>query len=174
MTQNELKQLLHYSPKTGLFVWRVNRGRVRAGDKAGTMNYSEYDSGHIAICISRQLYYAHRLAVLYMTGLMPTEEVDHIDGDGTNNRWNNLRCVSRVVNGRNCRQKANLAKSGESCVYWRPDRGYYQVKVRTSTKRITVSGLSTIEAAVIVRNNLWKENGYHNNHNRKASRKRNG
>lgn len=44
---------------------------------------------------------AHRVAWLWMTGEWPDGDIDHIDGDGHNNRWSNLRCVSRSVNALN-------------------------------------------------------------------------
>lgn len=90
--QERLKQLLHYDPLTGIWTWRVDRGfaaraNVRAGDVAGTPN----DNGYRVIGVEGGVYRASHLAVLYMTGELPGEEVDHKDCDPTNDRWLNLR-----------------------------------------------------------------------------------
>ena len=56
-------------------------------------------TGHIRICIMRVKYLAHRLAWLYVTGSWPSQDIDHIDGDPTNNRFANLREVTHQENG---------------------------------------------------------------------------
>ena len=99
LTQARLKELLHYDPETGAFTWRVDRtnGR-RAGDLAGSTR-----EGHITIGVEGTQYYAHRLAVLYMTGKWPKAgmHVDHINRQKADNRWCNLRVVSHSKNMRN-------------------------------------------------------------------------
>jgi len=103
MTQDELKTILDYNPETGEFKRRSN-GRVigfkhncrTAKDKA----IGKKDKFYIKLELNGKRHYAHKLAILYMFGTMPVkgQEIDHIDGDGTNNRINNLRVVSRAEN----------------------------------------------------------------------------
>lgn len=45
--------------------------------------------------------YLHRLAFALRTGGWPAGEVDHRDGDGTNNRWSNLRESTHAQNIQN-------------------------------------------------------------------------
>ncbi|MNV62702.1 hypothetical protein D3C71_1552600 [compost metagenome] len=90
-------ELLHYDPATGLFTWRVDRRRARAGDVAGAIR----GLGYLAISIDGVQFYAHRLAFLMMNGMWPSRSVDHIDGRKTNNAWVNLRDVSHAVNMQN-------------------------------------------------------------------------
>jgi len=105
MTQDELKQHLHYNPATGVFTWRNNPKRnaqwnvMWAGKIAGTVT----ERGYSRIRLLDKGYRAHRLAFLYVYGYMP-KEIDHIDGDKLNNRIKNLRSVSHSENMRNAKK----------------------------------------------------------------------
>jgi len=100
VTAERLRELLHYDPRTGLFTYRVSRGRFAAGTAAG---HQEKGSNRINIILDGRLYRAHRLAWLYITGEWPKLEIDHKDTDQSNNRWNNLRDVTSTVNKQNRR-----------------------------------------------------------------------
>ena len=112
LTQNRLKELLHYDPETGIFTWRVSRRGAKSGSVAGV-----HDNGYIRIKIDYELYLAHRLTFLYMEGYFPEYHVDHKNRIRDDNRWSNLRHVSRQCNQRN----ASIAKdntSGITGVCW--------------------------------------------------------
>lgn len=97
LTQERLKELLHYDPETGVFTWKVTRGRVTAGKAAGSKNTDGYIS--IGVCGNRT--YAHRLAFLYMIGRLPVDRVDHVNQIESDNRWVNLREATMSENLRN-------------------------------------------------------------------------
>lgn len=98
LTQEELKRVLNYNQDTGVFTWKVNRGRLtKIGSIAGTVN----QDGYIRISVNQKNYMAHRLAFLYMLEKFPDKEVDHINGISGDNRWINLRECSHAENGRN-------------------------------------------------------------------------
>jgi len=105
LTQARLKEILHYDPETGLWVWLVdaNRRWAKAGSIAGKLC-----KGAIIITFKGRGYFAHRLAFLYMTGKWPKDEVDHRDLDASNNRWKNLREATHAQNMRNVRLKSNV------------------------------------------------------------------
>ena len=69
------------------------------------------------INIGKKKYRLHRLAFLYMTGELPSGDIDHIDANGLNNKWSNLRDVSRSINRRNARIPSNNT-SGVTGVNW--------------------------------------------------------
>ncbi len=106
LDQKRLKELLHYDPETGVFRWLVskrgNRG-VIAGDIAGCVG----GNGYWVISVERHRDTGHRFAWLYMTGEWPENEVDHVDRDRANNRWENLRAATRQQNTWNVPGKKN-------------------------------------------------------------------
>jgi len=82
MTQDYVKQFYTYDPDTGNFIWAVHRhGSKGIGSIAGKRD----SHGYIQIKLNGKSHLAHRIAFLYMTGNLPAEMVDHIDGVRDNN-----------------------------------------------------------------------------------------
>jgi hypothetical protein len=110
ITQARLKELLDYDPVIGVFKWKVRRGRsAPAGSIAGRVSKAARDSGggYRWIGVDGKEYLAHRLAWLYMTGEMPTEEIDHRNTERTDNRFENLRKSTGSQNMANKRPQSN-------------------------------------------------------------------
>lgn len=99
LTQERLHEVLDYSPFTGDFVWKVQRGLEKAGVLAGSVSRT----GYLVIHIDRKRYRSHRLAWLYVHGKWPNGTIDHIDGDKMNNRIGNLREATVAENNKNRR-----------------------------------------------------------------------
>lgn len=97
IAHEELKDLLNYDPETGLFTWRFGRRKAAAGAVAGYLN----ELGYVRIRIFGKPYAAGRLAYFYMTGSWPANEIDHMNGDSSNNSWANLRDVTGEWNEQN-------------------------------------------------------------------------
>lgn len=105
-----LKEFLHYDPLTGIFNWvKVNNcGGVKVGDIVGCLN----SDGYIVIRINGVQHRAHRLAWLYMKGVMPVELIDHKNGVRSDNRFCNLREATRQQNNQNRTTALARNKSG--------------------------------------------------------------
>ena len=158
MTQARLKELLHYFPVEGLFVWRVTRGSVRAGALASNLD----SRGYVRIKVDRKSRRAHRLAFLYMVGWVPVE-VDHRDHVRTNNRWDNLRAATNIVNNKNKSRQLNNT-SGTVGVYWYKDLGRWRAKVQVDGKDIHLGYFDKFEDAVAAREAANIKYGFHPNH----------
>jgi hypothetical protein len=127
LTQDRLRSTLCYCRETGVFTWLVARsgkGGNRLGKPAG------YKSGNrIKICINQSEYMAHRLAWFYVHGVWPQWSLDHIDGDGTNNRLANLRDVEHHHNMQNIRKAHKDSHSGLLGVSWHAGRAKWHARI---------------------------------------------
>lgn len=142
ITIDYLKKVLHYAPDTGVFTWIA---RATRADLIGKEAGSRHSSGYISISIHNKKRLAHRLAWLYMTGFWPVNHIDHIDGNRTNNCFNNLRDVTRSENLHNVHtakknNKVNLL--GVSA-----HQGKWRMQIMINGVRTRVSGFDTPEQA---------------------------
>lgn len=98
LTHARLKEVLSYNQETGHFTWLVSPTNcVPAGSIAGHV----ITRGYRIIGICGKKFRAHRLAFFHMTGKWPTDQVDHINGCKSDNRWSNLRPATNSQNGLN-------------------------------------------------------------------------
>lgn len=96
LSADALRQILTYDPVTGELRWTAEGRRRRRSDAVGTLV-----NGRLMIRVAGKLRLAHRLAWLLHYGKWPTFELDHINGNPTDNRIVNLRDVPHAANQRN-------------------------------------------------------------------------
>ena len=97
ISQQRLQEILNYDKDTGIFTWKIKYNkRMFIGDIAGTIS-----KGYIKIYIDYSQYKAHQLAWLYMYGEMPTNSIDHINGNNADNKLSNLRLADKFQNAAN-------------------------------------------------------------------------
>ena len=162
LTQEKLKRVLSYCPATGLFKRKERTANsVRIGDTAGCVN----KIGYIQVSVNGRLHYGHRLAFLYMEGVFPVGQVDHVSGCRSDNRWANLRAVSNRENQRNAARGKNNT-SGVTGVSWDEPRGKWSVRIGRNSKSVAVGRFANFEAAVSARKEAEVRYGYHKNHGR--------
>lgn len=129
ITVERLRECLDYSPETGAFKWRVDRGTNKLkGKPAGV---SSNGCGYRAIFIDGRSYLAHRLAWFYCTGAWPKGPLDHINGNRADNRLSNLRCATSAGNRANSAVNKNC-KTGIKGVQFR--HGRWRSKITHSGK----------------------------------------
>lgn len=133
LTVERLKELLEYNLDTGVFTWKVPRGRgMGAGSIAGSSNKYNYRQ----IGVDGKLYLAHRLAWLYVHGKWPDNGLDHINGDNQDNRISNLRDVDHVVNSQNQRKASRNSSSGLLGAFKKDSHWISQIQVNGKIVRL--------------------------------------
>ena len=163
ITQEELKKVLHYDYETGAFTWRTTSGKARVGQEAGWLANmsSRKECKYRFIGIKNKNYLAHRLAFLYMLGRLPIKHVDHINHDGSDNRWINLREASSTDNNRNMpiRWDNKLGICGI-----KKDRNKWVAVIGANSKQVRLGIFDNIFDAACARKSAEKRYGYHQNH----------
>lgn len=125
---------LRYDEESGKLYWRRQPNRsVMPGQVAG----SKRNDGYVVVMLAGHVYLAHRLIWLIKTGNWPEREIDHINRDKSDNRWDNLRDVNRTVNERN--------KLGKVGCY--PNRGKFLATVGVGAKSINLGRYETEQEA---------------------------
>jgi hypothetical protein len=140
LSVDRLRELLDYNPETGVFIWRVQSGRQPVGSTAGWKQ-----GGRIYIKVSGHQVAAHRLAWLYVYGFMPKQQIDHINGDPSDNRITNLRDVSDIENKQNIRKPKAGNKSGYLGVA--PNKKRWFAKITVNRQQICLGTYDTPEEA---------------------------
>lgn len=106
-------EYVYYDETSPTFLrWKVDRrvGPSRsavkraAGDVAGGVD----KVGYAIIVLNRKSYRAHRVIwCLFQGTIDPELQIDHVDGDKSNNNIENLRLVTRTTNQRNRNSQYN-------------------------------------------------------------------
>jgi hypothetical protein len=141
LDQNLLQKIFKYEPNTGVLTHAVNTPpRGKLGTEVGWIN----GHGYRRISIKGREYPAHKVIWMWMTGTYPLNDIDHIDGDRSNNSWTNLRLSTRSQNLMNQGRKPNN-KSGFKGVTSRG--GSHSAQFRIGGKIVRIGSFSTAREA---------------------------
>jgi hypothetical protein len=102
-TIDELREYLDYEPETGVLRWKKACGRVKAGAIAGSVWRRGDYTAYLKLKFKGRSLQGHRVAFALHHGRWPDPCCDHIDGNGLNNRVDNLRQCSVAGNAQNKR-----------------------------------------------------------------------
>lgn len=153
LTQERLKELLSYDPESGEFRWLVTiNNRAQKGSIAGCI---DLHSGYRRTSISKSIYRCHRLAWLYMYGVWPQGDIDHIDGNRSNNCLVNLREATPSQNKFNTDKNCNNTTGFKGVNYRRSD-GKFTAYTESFGKAIYLGSYITAELASAAYNEFAK------------------
>lgn len=164
---------------TGKLYWLPRPRSMFSGDKSFRLwNYkhanteaftASNEKGYRIGNIFGKSYKAHHVVWLISFGYWPAEtglQVDHINGDTSDNRPSNLRLVDASESMKN-RAMPRANKSGYVGVTKDKESGRWKAHIKHDGKQITLGRFDNIEDAVDARRSAERKYGYHNNHGRK-------
>jgi len=108
-----LRAAVNYDASSGVFTRLTASPGHRVGEEMGWVNRN----GYCRTRIGNQTYSLHRMAWAYVYGRWPADQIDHINGDRSDNRIENLREANAYENGQNLKKKKHN-KSGFIGVTW--------------------------------------------------------
>ena len=136
---DSLNELFEY--RDGELFFKRSRGTMKAGRKAGTLK----PDGRIHVSINKKLYLLHRIIFAMHHDYLP-EMVDHIDGDTTNNRIENLRAAVHAENAWNAKARIDNVSGIKNITYNKKYKRWI-VRVQANKRRVYMGSFKDVETA---------------------------
>lgn len=144
LTHERLLDVLDYNKATGSFFWKKRISiRIKIGNSAGAIRRD----GRRIITIDGETFYAYRLAWFYVTGLMPVDTLDHINGNSSDDRIENIRPATIAENNQNIRRPRQANRAGYLGVHWSKKYQTYVSQIMANGKRTHIGHFKTAEDA---------------------------
>lgn len=141
ITADAARQIFSYDKDTGHLSWVGRRSNKRAG--------CQHSLGYRTVSVgprdARREYKEHRLAWLLHYGEWPECQIDHINGDRSDNRIDNMRIATATQNQGNKKLQKNNT-TGFKGVRYRSGRGFFSV-IKCNGKATYLGSFPTKEAA---------------------------
>lgn len=172
---DELHEILKYDPDTGSLTWRertdsfpapITSIRIFNSKFANKPVYEEVHKGYRRIRLFGKSYKSHRVAWAMHHGAWPEDQIDHINGERSDNRIENLRAVTQFENSRNMKIPSKNM-SGVIGVAWDKLNWKWRVSIGTGKNHIYLGYFKSFEEAVSVRRSAEVKYGYHPNHGKR-------
>lgn len=163
ITYEEVHRFFNYDKDTGEFKRIAFVRNDGTAYRRTSQIKSRHHSGYYITVVNGKRYRVHHLIFLYMTGKLPEGDVDHINGNRIDNRWVNLRVVTKAENQKNQGVRRDNT-SGITGVYYYPPLNKYHAQITVDGKRIHLGYFSTKEEAIVVREKAKRRFGFHQNH----------
>jgi hypothetical protein len=161
LTQAKLKEILNYDPDTGIFKWIIKPRRSRIN--VGTITGKSTSNGYPVITYEGKQYQAHRLSWLYVYGVFPKNETDHINHIRDDNRIVNLREATGTENQMN-RSCSKNNKSGHTGVNWIKLRYKWRASIMVNNKKLHLGYFTKKKEAIEARKAANIKYNFHTNH----------
>lgn len=169
----DLSEVMEYDKSTGLLKWKyrdpkwfpnIHQCNAWNGRNCGVEALKSYSGGYKAGSVFGLPCLAHRAAWALYYGEWPSGDIDHINGDRSDNRIDNLRVVTRVQNNRNAELRHDnttghpgLVRSGRKWKVYMNMPGHRWKYLGT---------FPNIECAIEYRKCVQERMGFHENHGR--------
>ena len=163
-----VRELLSSDCQTGILTWEPRRapcgsfnGRYAGNEAFTCVERKGYKTG----CILGYHMKAHRIAWALHYDEWPEDQIDHINGNPSDNRIENLRIVN---NKKNCRNQSTPKNntSGYIGVTWSKQMGLWQAKYKVNYKNIHVGYFNNPQDASTAVISAMALSGFHINHGR--------
>lgn len=169
-----LRKRLRYEPETGKLFWRVAGREEFVSQRSWTVWNKRYSGkevgrvsarGYLVVVLRGKSLASHRVAWAIHTGAWPQNQIDHINGLRTDNRFENMRDVTHAENSRNMRM-LDRNSSGRVGVFWAAQSKRWNAQIGHNGRRIHLGSFKEFTDAVAAREAGEVEYGYHPNHGR--------
>lgn len=156
------EDLLHFTNFTirTLRKWNSTLAGLEAGHEFITTSGTRTKQ----VRINGKMYYVHRIIFKLCTGEEP-DLIDHINGDSSDNRLENLRSVDNTTNSRNSKRNKNNT-SGVTGVSWSKLLNKWEAYIWDNSVKINLGLFSDLNEAISVRKKAEQRLNYHENHGR--------
>lgn len=146
LTQERVRELFDYDPESGIVTRRifVNYNRGRVGDIVG---YKSGTSPYLYVRIDKKCFLLHRVIWLWVKGYWPENDVDHINRNPQDNRWANLRVVSKTCGMINTKVR-NDNNTKVRGVFWDTVNKLWRSRITYKHKTTYIGGFKSFTEAV--------------------------
>ncbi len=173
-----VREFLDYDPMSGALTWKRREQKwfstsracarwnsIYAGVLAGSVHSSASGYTKIAIYIFNRPYLAHRLAWMHVYGEMPSGPIDHIDGNATNNRIENMMVSTYRKNAMNMSMNSRNS-SGVTGVHWAKNICKWRASCRVKGRLVDLGSFheEDLDLAAMAVLEFRKENGFSERH----------
>lgn len=169
--QTKLRLLLDYDDNLGVLYWK-ERGPAWFQNKTAHSMWSARCAGRVAFGtptnqgyqhgkLDGRSFKTHRIIWKLVYGYDPVQ-IDHINGDRSCNRLDNLRDVSNAENSKNRRVQKNN-KSGVPGVVWLKRENRWNARIKVNGQFISLGNFTEASLAAAARKAAERRYGFHEN-----------
>lgn len=167
LTREHLLEIFTYDRNAGKVFWKKPTGnRVKPGRAAGN-KCRFHGNEYIQVRVQRTNFLMHRLIWFLEYGEFPKGQIDHIDGNGLNNKIENLRDVTVQEQAKNLSRRMTNS-SGITGVTWNKNLRAWVAQISVNNQAIYIGHFKddSFEQAVKARKDAEIKFGFHKNHDR--------
>ncbi|MBA1200473.1 HNH endonuclease [Pseudomonas capeferrum] len=174
MTRDQLSAVLEYSEESGELRWKPrpdyefsSLGAAKswnsryAGKLAGSKLHKPGGISYMQVSLGRKTLKAHRLIWILVHGSIDESlMIDHVNGNGLDNRLVNLRLVTPRDNSKN-RSVRSRNRSGVVGVYWNSHEQKWHARIQINGVRKSIGQYDSLEDAKQARRAHQAAQDYH-------------